>query len=119
MISPMCRGHRGGTLSITSSRGSGSRGRSGAHRGHTRAGACCGGRGVGGGGGDGGSDVGSKRVAGGRRRRLLVHPRPEGVSSSRLCHPRTRRRAAKEEEMMFFETERMICEVKMKWNKGL
>ena len=32
MISPLGRGHRGGTLSITSSRGSGSRGSSGARR---------------------------------------------------------------------------------------
>ena len=27
--------------------------------------------------------------------------------------------AAAREEMIFSETERMICEVKMKWNKGL
>ena len=45
MISPMGRGHRGGTLSITSSRGRGSSGNSGARSRHTRADACCGSRG--------------------------------------------------------------------------
>ena len=43
----------------------------------------------------------------------------KSVSSSRLCHLRTLGRATREEAMKFSETEMMICEVKMKWNKGL
>ena len=115
MKPPLGRGHRGGTLSI-SSRDNSNRGRSGAHNRQMRASACCGGRGVGGCGGAGGSDVrsrgadssnrgadGRKRGADGRRRRALAHPRPKSVSSSRICHLWTRGRVAREEEMIFYE----------------
>ena len=46
MISPLGRGHRGGTLSITSSRGRGSRGSSGERSRHTKVGAIYGCRGA-------------------------------------------------------------------------
>ena len=96
MISPLGRGHKGGILSITSSRGSSGGAQQGALGPAPTAAAE--GLTV-----EGGPAVeegptattsaakgpcGSRRGAGGGGRRALEHPRPKSVGSSRLCHLR-------------------------------
>ena len=109
MISPLGRGHRGETLSVTSSRalysswGRGSNGNRGACSRHANAGACCGSKGSSGSRRAGGIGAGGKGVCSGRSGAwcggtdrgsgALAHPRPERVSSSCLRHRRALGRA--------------------------
>ena len=55
--------------------------------------------------------------AGGGGRRALAHPRPKSVGSSRLCHLRIHKSAAREKELKFSETGRKSCKTKMIWNQ--
>ena len=88
MISPLGRGHRGGTLIITINRalynswGRGSSGNRGAYSKHARVGAGCGKKG-----GDGGR-AGAWSGGPSRRSGALAHPRREKMSSSCLRHCR-------------------------------